>query len=239
MCVNKPRASKESAGPRGAEKAWVAGATRFYRVVSCGWVKTPDTAPASQNMLRAHALPTLLSLVAVPNHHLHRAPAIQLFCAEPQSQQSTEIAAAADPSPQSTETAAAAAAPEPPIGLHLGVVCDKTLNPIVGYRYTRRGSEPSYDLCQTEYDKLTAAERGRYDRIDPQLTPRRALIGAGVLVLLATWLLGAPPPPPPTAREDLDEIYELPPLSPAEQLVAVFFRPVVPASQREAGRRER
>ena len=193
-------------------------------------------------MLRAHALPTLLSLVAVPNHHhLHRAPAIQLFCAEPQSQQNTEIAAAAEPSPQGTETTAAAAAPEPPppIGLHLGVVCDKTLNPIVGYRYTRRGSEPTYDLCQAEYDKLAAAERGRYDRIDPQVTPRRALIGAGVLVVLATWLLGAPPPPPPTAREDLDEIYELPPLSPAEQLVAVFFRPVVPASQREAGRRER
>ena len=205
--------------------------------------KEPDTAPASQkHMLRAHALPTLLSLVAVPTTITSRAPAIQLFCAEPQSQQSTEIAAAAEPSPQGTETAAAAAAapePPPPIGLHRGVVCDKTLNPIVGYRYTRRGSEPSYDLCQAEYDKLAAAERGRYDRIDPQLTPRRALIGAGVLVLLATWLLGAPPPPPPTAREDLDEIYELPPLSPAEQLVAVFFRPVVPASQREAGRRER
>ena len=83
---------------------------------------------------------------------------------------------------QSLGSADSAAAP---IGVHLGVVCDKTLSPIVGYRFTRRGSRPSYDLCQTEFDKLVPEVQALFERIEPPVTPRRALLGMGALAVVA------------------------------------------------------
>lgn len=125
-------------------------------------------------------------------------------------------------------------APTAPVGLHLGVVCDKTLNLISGYRYTRRGSRPSYDLCQGEFDKLTPEAQSTFERIDPNVTPRRAVLTTAALAALTLLI---PPPPPPTDgyREDgdYDDFLELPPLSPAEELVGFFFKPKVPATQRE------
>ena len=53
-------------------------------------------------------------------------------------------------------------------GFHPGISCDRSgMNPIVGMRFHLRGSEPSYDLCQAEYDKLDDAEKGLYEAIPP------------------------------------------------------------------------
>ena len=127
----------------------------------------------------------------------------------------------------------------PPVGLHLGVVCDETMNVISGYRYTRIGSSPSYDLCQAEFDKLPAEEQAGFERLAPPITPRRALLfGLGTAALASA--IAAVPPPTRDAREQglyYDDFIELPPLSPAEQIVAFFFKPVVPATQREASPR--
>ena len=56
------------------------------------------------------------------------------------------------------------------MGLHPGVLCDRTLSPIVGYRYT---DGAGYDLCQAEFDKLDVAER----RAQLQLTLLEVLLG--------------------------------------------------------------
>lgn len=125
---------------------------------------------------------------------------------------------------------------EQPLGIHLGVICDKTMNPIVGYRYTRKGSNPSFDLCQAEYDKLSESEQQRFERIDPQLTPRRAVFGVAATAALAALgraTLFGPVLTPPTLREDEYDYMELPPLSPAESLVGMIFQPKVPATVRE------
>jgi hypothetical protein len=53
-------------------------------------------------------------------------------------------------------------------GFHPGISCDRSgMYPIVGMRFHLRGSEPSYDLCQAEYDKLDVAEKGQYEAIPP------------------------------------------------------------------------
>jgi len=53
-------------------------------------------------------------------------------------------------------------------GFHPGISCDRSgMIPIVGMRFNLRGSEPSYDLCQAEYDKLDDAEKGLYEAIPP------------------------------------------------------------------------
>jgi hypothetical protein len=53
-------------------------------------------------------------------------------------------------------------------GFHPGISCDRSgMIPIVGMRFHLRGSEPSYDLCQAEYDKLDDAENGLYEAIPP------------------------------------------------------------------------
>eukprot|EP00900_Chrysochromulina_parva_P012207 jgi/Chrpa1/20988/Chrysochromulina_OHIO_Genome00026681-RA len=53
-------------------------------------------------------------------------------------------------------------------GFHPGISCHRSgMNPIVGMRFQLRGSEPSYDLCQAEYDKLDDAEKGQYEAIPP------------------------------------------------------------------------
>ncbi|KOO29103.1 hypothetical protein Ctob_010494 [Chrysochromulina tobinii] len=61
-------------------------------------------------------------------------------------------------------------------GFHPNVRCDCSgMNPIVGMRYHLRGQD--YDLCQAEYDKLSAAVQAVYEAIPPPalvLQPRRA-----------------------------------------------------------------
>jgi len=51
-------------------------------------------------------------------------------------------------------------------GLHPGVECDRSgMCPIVGVRYNLKGH--NYDLCQSEFDKLPAAEKLMYTPIPP------------------------------------------------------------------------
>ena len=117
---------------------------------------------------------------------------------------------------------------EAPVGVHPGVLCDKTLNPITGWRFT---DGAGYDLCEAEFLKLEPAEQLRFERVGPPITPRRALI-AGVGVVAAARLL-ASAPPPRVARDADDicaeggcnDIYELPQLTPAEMAVGLVFRP--------------
>jgi len=53
-----------------------------------------------------------------------------------------------------------------PLGVHPGVVCDKSgMSPIVGNRYHLKGHD--YDLCQAEFDKLPATEQSLYELIAP------------------------------------------------------------------------
>jgi hypothetical protein len=53
-------------------------------------------------------------------------------------------------------------------GFHPGISCHRSgMNPIVGMCFHLRGSEPSSDLCQAEYDKLDDAEKGLYEAIPP------------------------------------------------------------------------
>ena len=53
-----------------------------------------------------------------------------------------------------------------PQGSHPGVKCDRSgAYPIVGMRFHMIGQ--NYDLCQAEYDKLSAAEQGQYEAILP------------------------------------------------------------------------
>ena len=127
---------------------------------------------------------------------------------------------------------------EQPVGVHPGVLCDATKNPITGYRFKKIGSNPSYDLCQAAYDQLSVVQARQYERIPPPLTPRRAVLvlGAATIGALA-WNLIRGEASLSYFRDDEDvdfDFLELPPLSPAEQLVAFFFRPNVPATQREA-----
>ena len=117
---------------------------------------------------------------------------------------------------------------EAPVGVHPGVLCDKTLNPITGWRFT---DGAGYDLCEAEFLKLEPAEQLRFERVGPPITPRRALI-AGVGVVAAARLLAAAPPPRVARDADdicaeggCNDIYELPPLTPAEMAVGLVFRP--------------
>ena len=51
-------------------------------------------------------------------------------------------------------------------GIHPGCYCDRSgMGPIVGMRYHLRGHD--FDLCQAEYDKLSAVEKRRYESIPP------------------------------------------------------------------------
>jgi hypothetical protein len=66
--------------------------------------------------------------------------------------------------------ASSAHVPPPPNpfgqGFHPGVECDRSgMIPIVGMRFHLLGH--NYDLCQAEYDKLSAAEKGQYEAIPP------------------------------------------------------------------------
>lgn len=115
-----------------------------------------------------------------------------------------------------------------PVGLHPGVLCDVTMMPITGYRYT---DGHGYDLCQAAFDELPAVEQRRFERLDPPLTPRRAVVASVASVLLGSQLGALSPRATPSSsggrgeREDEADLWELPPLSPAEKLVAAIFRP--------------
>lgn len=128
--------------------------------------------------------------------------------------------------------------PTAPIGIHPGVLCDKTTNPITGWRYTIIGSAPSYDLCQSEFNKLPSEEQKQYKRIAPPVTPRRSLLFFGGVAAIAAARLILPESGGETGPQDANLFYEdfieLPQLSPAEELVGFFFKPSVPATQREA-----
>jgi hypothetical protein len=70
-------------------------------------------------------------------------------------------------------------------GFHPGITCGRSgsmMIPIVGLRFHLRGSEPSYDLCQAEYDKLDDAEKGLYEAIPPPqpLSPGLKLEGGSL-----------------------------------------------------------
>merc|ERR1719171_904700 len=68
---------------------------------------------------------------------------------------------------------AAGGAGKAAVATHFGVSCDKSgMNPIVGNRYHLRGHD--YDLCQAEFDKLSANEKALYDVIPypPYQCPR-------------------------------------------------------------------
>jgi hypothetical protein len=56
----------------------------------------------------------------------------------------------------------------PDQSLHFGISCDKSGQcPIIGWRFKLRGTDPSYDLCEAEFNKLSDAEKDRYERIAP------------------------------------------------------------------------
>ena len=53
-----------------------------------------------------------------------------------------------------------------PLGHHPGIHCDKSgQNPIVGWRFNLRGHD--FDLCEEEFNKLSAKEKSLYDKIAP------------------------------------------------------------------------
>ena len=114
----------------------------------------------------------------------------------------------------------------------------------MGWRYTRRGSQPSYDLCEAEHAKLTPEQQRLFERVSPPITPRRTLFGFGALS--AGWIALSAVPPLALAPQrqaygnygegNYEDFLELPPLSPAEALVAMLFKPNVPATQRERRR---
>ena len=62
-----------------------------------------------------------------------------------------------------------------PQGCHPGFSCDKSGQcPIVGWRFKLRGSSPSYDLCEAEFNKLPDAEKANYEKIAPPQPARAA-----------------------------------------------------------------
>jgi hypothetical protein len=74
-------------------------------------------------------------------------------------------------------------------GFHPGISCHRSgMIPIVGMRFNLRGSEPSYDLCQAEYDKLDDAEKGLYEAIPPP--PSGLKLEGGSLPVAAAEYMG-------------------------------------------------
>jgi hypothetical protein len=127
------------------------------------------------------------------------------------------------------------------------MVCAATERLIVGYRYARPATAADqqaaraagYDametrnLCQAAWDALPADERATYERIAPPVDPLKLALAAfvaslalglaGGVLSTARFLDGSSNGAPPL--EALPDYAELPPLSPAEALVALVFRP--------------
>lgn len=109
--------------------------------------------------------------------------------------------------------AKAEACPQPHTGgIHPGVSCDRSgMSPIVGMRYHLVGH--NWDLCQTEWDKCSAAEKALYTAIPPV----RAAPATTVREEMATTdekaktppaaaAAAAPPQKPPVVRRDLSSV---------------------------------
>merc|ERR1719399_1456451 len=65
---------------------------------------------------------------------------------------------------------------QPPVK-HWGVSCDASgMYPIVGVRYTKIGD--NYDLCEAEFNKLSAEEQALFQKID--IPQRRGCMGQGM-----------------------------------------------------------
>ena len=78
----------------------------------------------------------------------------------------TASSAAAAASRGGGSTAPPSSSSDSALGSHPGITCDRSgMSPIVGIRYHLRGED--YDLCQSEYDKLSEGEKGGYDAIPP------------------------------------------------------------------------
>jgi len=69
------------------------------------------------------------------------------------------------------------------------------MNPIVGMRYHLRGQD--YDLCQAEYEKLSAAEKVHYEAIPPSVGGRMGVVAPSG-GLFGGGLFGGTPPPAPS-----------------------------------------
>jgi len=70
------------------------------------------------------------------------------------------------PPPGATAPSAPPTEAAPTMGFHPGVQCDRSgMVPIIGTRYHLRGR--NYDLCQAEFDKLSASEKLLYEAIAP------------------------------------------------------------------------
>mmetsp|Transcript_41589 Transcript_41589/g.131220 ORF Transcript_41589/g.131220 Transcript_41589/m.131220 type:complete len:98 (+) Transcript_41589:110-403(+) len=92
----------------------------------------------------------------------------------------------------------------------------------------------SYSLCQAAFDRLSPAEQAAFSRIAPPVDPAK-LAAAAFLAALALGLVGGALTSgrvPLGAAGGvggggggLPDYAELPPLSPAEALVALVFRP--------------
>ena len=87
-------------------------------------------------------------------------------------------------------------------------------------------------------DELEAAEASQFERSPPPITPRRTLAAMAALALGIALSRASPEAPAAPKQRDprlfYEDFVEIPPLSPAEQLVAFFFRPQAMATQREA-----
>ena len=141
----------------------------------------------------------------------------------------------------------ATAPPCPPGAFHPGIVCAVSKQLIVGYRYARpataadrqaardAGFDPTdaYSICQQAFDSLPPTEQRTFERIEPPVDPAKlALVAfasalalglAGGVLSTAKLLDGRPNGAPPL--DALPDYAEVGGYSPAEQLVALIFRP--------------
>ena len=139
--------------------------------------------------------------------------------------------------------------PKPaPGAFHPGWVCAIKGGLIVGYRYARPSTPADrqraldlgltpmsqYSISQAAFDELSSEEQRSFERIAPPLDPAKLAIAAFVASLLlgsvggilstGRFLDGAINAPT-QQLEPLADFSELPPLSPAEALVGLIFRP--------------
>ena len=138
--------------------------------------------------------------------------------------------------------------PAPPPGaFHPGMVCAVSKKLIVGYRYARpataadrraatdAGYSPmdTYSICQGVYDELDPSEQSSFEAIAPPIDPAKLAalaFGSAIALGLAGGVLSSGRLLDGSANglgglDALPEYAEVQPLSPAEWLVALIFRP--------------
>ena len=153
------------------------------------------------------------------------------------------------PPPQQEQEQQQSTVPKPaPGAFHPGWVCAIKGGLIVGYRYARPSTPADrqraldlgltpmsqYSISQAAFDELSSEEQRSFERIAPPLDPAKLAIAAFVASLLlgsvggilstGRFLDGAINAPT-QQLEPLADFSELPPLSPAEALVGLIFRP--------------